>query len=62
MTLRRIQPFHVIGHPCFKRKLRLVTERAARVGQIRLGEILVMGVRIIEVIRLKICLQRRDSK
>src|SRR5256885_16682113 len=57
MTLRRIQPFHIIGYPRFKWKLRLVTERAARLGQIRLGEILVMGVRIIEVIRLKIGLQ-----
>src|SRR5258707_7364896 len=52
-----IQPFHIIGYPCFKWKLRGVTECAARVGQIRLGEILVMGVRIIEVIRLKISLQ-----
>src|SRR5205807_3038484 len=52
-----IQPFHIIGHPRFKWKLWRVTERAARVGQIRLGEILVMGVRIIEVIRLKIGLQ-----
>src|SRR6478609_2153962 len=58
MTLRRIQPFHIIGYPRFKWKFRRVTERAARVGQIRLGEILVMGVRIIEVIRLKISLER----
>src|SRR5213079_2920998 len=33
------------------------TERAARLGQIRLSEILVMGVGIIEVIGLKIGLQ-----
>ena len=45
-----IQPFHIIGYPRFKWKLRRVTERAAHLGQIRLGEILVMGVRIIEVI------------
>src|SRR4029077_20485123 len=57
MTLRRIQPFHMIGYPRFKWKLRGVTERAARVDQIRMGEILVMGVRIIEVIWLKIGLQ-----
>ena len=62
MRYCRIQPFHVIGYPRFKRKLRAVTKRAARVGQIRLGEILIMGVRIIEVIRLKISLERRDSK
>src|SRR6266550_1861527 len=54
---RRIPPFHIIGYPRFKWKLRGVPERAARLGQIRLGEILVMGVRIIEVIGLKIGLQ-----
>src|SRR6476620_5497751 len=56
--LLSIQPCHIIGYPRFKWKLRGVSERAARVGQIRLGEVLVMGVRIIEVIRLKISLER----
>src|SRR4029077_7176057 len=57
ITLRRIQPFHIIGYPRFKWKLRRVTNRAARLGQIRLAEILVRGVRIIELIGLKIGLQ-----
>jgi hypothetical protein len=57
-----IQPFHIIGYARFKWKLRRVTERAARVGQIRLGEILVMGVRIIEVIRAEDWSARCDSK
>ena len=38
--------------------MRRVTQRIVRVVQIRLGEILVMGMRVIEIIRLKICLQR----
>ena len=52
---RGIQPLHVIAHPIFEAKSWLVTERAAGIREIGLCEVLVMRVRVIDVIRLKIC-------
>ena len=52
-----IQPLHVIAHAVFERKLRLVSERIARAGEIGLREVLIMRVRVIEVFGLKICAQ-----
>src|SRR3984893_8984097 len=49
----RIKPLHVIFHPGFERKLRRITERAPNLVQIGLGEILVMGVGIVDVIGLQ---------
>src|SRR5436309_8445352 len=53
-----MQPSHIIGYTRFKWKLRGVAECLVRPGQICLGEILIMCMRIIEIIRLKVCLQR----
>src|SRR6266567_7581188 len=53
-----MQPSHIIGYTRFKWKLRGVAECLARPGQIRLREILIMRMWVIEVIRLKVCLQR----
>lgn len=50
-----IQPLHVIAHAVFERKLRLVSERIARAGEIGLREVLIMRVRIVEVFGLKVC-------
>src|SRR5438067_1458603 len=50
-----VQPLHVIADPFFQREARLVTERAARVRQIGLREVLIMRVRVIDVIWSKIC-------
>src|SRR6266404_5387496 len=49
-----IQPAHVIGYTRFKGELRLIAQCAAHPAEIGLGEILVMGVRVLDVIGLKI--------
>src|SRR5205085_8721095 len=49
-----IQPFHVIGHAGFEREARLVAKSLANAGEIRLGKILVMRVRVLDVIRFEI--------
>src|SRR5437773_6705011 len=49
-SLTSVQPFHVISYPLFERKQRRITKRAANLVQIRLREILIMGVGIINVI------------
>src|ERR1700682_1371426 len=49
----RIKPLHVIFHPGFERKLRRITERSPHLVQIGLGEILIMGVGIVDVIGLQ---------
>ena len=56
-ALRGIQPVHVIAHAVFERKSWLVAECAAGIREIGLGEVLVMRVRVIDVIRLKICVE-----
>src|SRR5947199_10640934 len=50
-----VQPLHVILHAGFERKLWRITECIAHTRQVRFGEVLIMRVRIIDVIRLKIC-------
>src|SRR5213078_2839898 len=57
--LTSVQPFHVIRHPSFERKLRHVSERATSITEICLCKILIMRMRIIEIIRLKICSQHK---
>ena len=52
-----VQPLHVIAYAFFQRKPWLVAKRAPRVCEIRLREILIMRVRIIDVVGLKICSQ-----
>src|SRR5260370_18595749 len=54
-SLTSVQPLHVVAHTVFQRKAWLVTERAARVREIGLREILIMRMRILDVIRSKIC-------
>src|SRR5205085_12337190 len=41
-----IQPLHVIGHTLFEGKLRLIAKGAPDTGQVGLGKILVVRVRI----------------
>src|SRR5207245_6271443 len=45
-----IQPLHVIFNAGLERKLRLITECAPSFVQVRLGEILVVGMRIVDVV------------
>src|SRR5207302_10705174 len=49
----RIQPLHVIRYAALERELRLVTKRAPYFVKIGFGEVLVMGMRILDVIGLK---------
>ena len=49
-----IEPFHVISYAGFERKARFVAETLTDAGEIGLGKILVMGVRVFDVIRLEI--------
>src|SRR5437667_80761 len=54
-SLTSVQPLHVIADALFQRESWLVTERAARVREIGLREVLIMGMRILDVIRPKLC-------
>jgi hypothetical protein len=49
------QPFHIIAHSLFQWESWLIPERTARVRQIGLRKVLVMGVWVIDVIGLKTC-------
>ena len=51
----RIQPIHIIFHARFEGKSRLITERAPNLIQIRLREVLIMRVWIIDVIGHEFC-------
>ncbi len=52
-ALRSVQPLHVIAHALFQGKSWLVPQRAARIREIGLCEVLIMRVRVIDVIGLK---------
>src|SRR5205814_4064190 len=58
ISIRGIKPFHVVGDTCLERITWFVAEAVADIREIRLGEILIMGMRILDIIRFEISAER----